>query len=198
MITIKYSIANVKELQRGNLPPNAVKIDMPNNIDEMIKKASPIAVILCVIMFVAMLLKTILNHTAVVQPLAIFIGFMIGFVLLPIHEWLHAIVYPKDAVVTIGKVKGKMVFVALASYPMKIKRFILMCLLPFILGIVPLLVFLFSPAENRTLNGLMFGMACMGMVSPFPDVYNVLAVLKYSRKNDKIMFYEDDLFQICS
>ena len=106
MITIKYSIANVKELQRGNLPPNAVKIDMPNNIDEMIKKASPIAVILCVIMFVAMLLKTILNHTAVVQHLAIFIGFMIGFVLLPIHEWLHAIVYPKDAVVTIGKVKA--------------------------------------------------------------------------------------------
>ena len=32
--------------------------------------------------------------------------------------------------------------------------------------------FIVSPAEYRELNGLMFGMSCMGMVSPFPDVYN--------------------------
>lgn len=196
MITIKYSISDVKEFQCGNLSLNAIKIDVPNTIDEMMKKAAPIAITLCIIMFVTMILKTTLNHTVVVHPLAIFIGFIIGFIMLPIHEWLHAIVYPRDAAVTIGKIKGKMIFVALASYPIKRKRFILMCLLPFILGIVPLLAFVFSPAEHRVFNGLMFGMACMGMVSPFPDVYNVISVLKYSKPNDKIMFYEDDIFRI--
>lgn len=99
-----------------------------------------------------------------------------------IHEWLHGIVYPRNAPVTIGKITGKISFVALASYPLKRRRFIVMCLLPFVLGIIPLLIFIVSPAEYRELNGLMFGMSCMGMVSPFPDVYNVFIVLKMQIK----------------
>lgn len=71
-----------------------------------------------------------------------------------------------------------------------------MCLLPFILGIVPLLIFIGSPAGCRELNGLMFGMACMGMVSPFPDVYNVIVALKNANKNDAIMFYKDDMYKV--
>ena len=55
-----------------------------------------------------------------------------------------------------------------------------MCLLPFVLGVIPFILFLISPAEFRVFNGLNFGMACMGMVSPFPDVYNVLTVLRRS------------------
>ena len=41
-----------------------------------------------------------------------------------------------------------------------------------------------------------FGMACMGMVSPFPDVFNVLAVLRNSEKSDSIMFYKNDMYKI--
>ena len=98
--------------------------------------------------------------------------------------------------VTIGKIKGKISFVALASYPLKRSRFIIMCLLPFILGIVPLLIFVVNSPGYRELNGLMFGMACMGMVSPFPDVYNVIVVLRNTNKNDAIMFYKDDMYKV--
>lgn len=59
-----------------------------------------------------------------------------------------------------------------------------------------MLVFVFSPTEFRILNGLMFGMACMGMVSPFPDVYNVIMVLREADKNDAIMFYKDDIYKV--
>ena len=45
--------------------------------------------------------------------------------------------YPRNALVTIGKITGKISFVALASYPLKRRRFIVMCLLPFVLGIIP-------------------------------------------------------------
>ena len=196
MIKLKMSIEDINEYQTGILPENAVKIEIPQSIDEMMKKAAPIAVILCVLMFATMLCKTIVSKRVVVSPIFIFIGFCIGFVLLVVHEWLHGIVYPKDASVTIGKIKGKITFVALASYPLKRSRFIVMSLLPFILGIVPLLIFIFSPAEYRELNGLMFGMAGVGMVSPFSDVYNVIVVLKNANKKDAIMFYKDDIYKI--
>lgn len=71
-----------------------------------------------------------------------------------------------------------------------------MCLLPFVLGIIPLLIFIVSPADYRELNGLMFGMSCMGMVSPFPDVYNVFIVLKNANKKDAIMFYKNDMYKV--
>ena len=196
MISVNMKIENTATLQRGNLPINATKLDTPKSLDEMMKKAAPITGSLCVFMFAAMFLKSFLCRAMVIHPVGIMIGFLIGLFLLPVHEWLHAVVYPKEASVTIGKVKGKLQFVALCSYPMVRARFILMCLLPFALGIIPLLAFILSPAEARVWNGLMFGMAGVGMVSPFPDVYNTVIVLRQAKKSDRIMFYEDDTYRI--
>ena len=196
MIKVRLSINDINKYQTGNLPDNAIKIETPESIDEMMKKSAPIAVILCMLLFATMLCKTILSGTVVISPLFILVGFIIGFVLLLGHEWLHGIVYPKEADVTIGRIKGKVTFVALASFPLKRFRFIVMCLLPFILGLVPLIFFIFCPAEYKIVNGIMFGMACMGMVSPFPDVYNVILVLRKTKRNDAIMFYQDDIYKI--
>ncbi|WP_028263362.1 DUF3267 domain-containing protein [Atopobium fossor] len=198
MIVIKPSINDIKAYQRGQLPKNAIKLDTPPSIDELTKQASPIAAILCAFLCMTMFIKTIVSHTMVVSILAVISGFIAGFVLLIVHEWLHAIVYPKAAKVTIGKLKGKMMFVALASHPLTRRRFILMSLLPFILGLVPLIIFVITPAEQQVLNGIMFGMAGMGIVSPYLDVYNVITVLKQAHKKDKIMFYEDDIYKIPS
>lgn len=197
MITFKPFIEDIKEYQRGNLPENALRLDTPHSIAETLKKAAPIEAVLCVVLFVAMFIKSIVNHDLVIHPIAVAFGFIIGFLLLTIHELLHAVVYPKAANVTVGKLKGKLVFVALASFPMSRQRFILMSLLPFVLGIIPLLAFVISPAEYKILNGLMFGMAAMGMVSPSADVYNVIIVSRQAKKTDKIMFFEDDLYKIC-
>ena len=101
MIKIKMSIEDINEYQIGILPKNAVKIETPQGIDETMKKAAPIAAMLCILMFATMLCKTIINKTVVVSPIFIFIGFCLGFVLLVVHEWLHGIVYPTDASVTI-------------------------------------------------------------------------------------------------
>ena len=250
MIKLKMSIEDISEYQTGILPKNAVKIETPQSIEEMMKKAAPIAAVLCVLMFVTMLCKTVMNKTVVISHVFILIGFCLGYICLVIHEWLHGIVYPRNAavlcvlmfvtmlcktvmnktvvishvfiligfclgyiclvihewlhgivyprnaLVTIGKITGKISFVALASYPLKRRRFIVMCLLPFVLGIIPLLIFIVSSAEYRELNGLMFGMSCMGMVSPFPDVYNVFIVLKNANKKDAIMFYKNDMYKV--
>ena len=110
MITIKPTITDIKEDQRGQLPQNAVKLNTPSSIDEMTKKAAPIAVSLIVLLFAVMLIKTLISNTRSVSFPAIIIGFLMGVILLAVHEWLHAVCYPKDAKVTIGKVKGKLLF----------------------------------------------------------------------------------------
>lgn len=195
MIKIKIGIDNLNEYQHGNLPLNAVKLKTPTT-DDIQKKSFPVAAVLCIIMFISVFCKTWISRTPVMKPIFIIIGVALGIALLLVHEFLHAVVYPENAVVTIGKLKNKLIFVALASYPLKRSRFVIMSLLPFILGIVPLTVFLCSSPELVALNGIMFGMACIGMVSPYPDVYNVGIVLKQSEKDDSIMFYNDEMYRI--
>lgn len=195
MIHFQKQIEDINKYQSGELEQGAQKLLMPPS-EQMMKKAFPIAACLCAVMLASMFLKTFISRSSVINPVGILIGAVLGFALLPVHELLHAAVYPKNADVTIGKLKGKLVFVALASYPLKRSRFILMCLLPFVLGIVPLVLFVISPSENKIFNGIMFGMACMGMVSPFPDVYNVIQVLKQAERKDRIIFQGDDTYRI--
>lgn len=74
MIKLKMSIEDISEYQTGILPKNAVKIETPQSIEEMMKKAAPIAAVLCVLMFVTMLCKTVMNKTVVISHVFILIG----------------------------------------------------------------------------------------------------------------------------
>ena len=121
MIKIVWSINDINKYQTGNLLDGAVKIETPQSVGELMKKAVPISAILCVFLFIAMLGKTIICKTVVISPIFIPVGFAFGFLLLIIHEWLHGIVYPKEADVTIRRIKGKITLVALASYPISIE-----------------------------------------------------------------------------
>ena len=197
MIRYCRSIADIAEYQRGILPENAVRIDTPG--ENIMMKALPFGIAgASIITGIAMFLKSFLSGTMPAHPVGILLGCVLGFALLPLHELLHAVVYPKDAVVTIGRLKGKFTFVALASYPMGRGRFILMCLLPFMLGIVPLVMFLLILADMKITGGICFGAACIGLYSPCPDVYNVLVVLKHTSTHEKVMFCGEGLYRISS
>lgn len=195
MIRFNGCIEDIRSCQTGNLPEHAERIETPRTIDDTMKHAAPVCAVLCLIVSLTVFAKVFFARAAI-APAAVFIGFAAGLALLIVHELLHAAVYPKAAAVTVGKLRGKLTFVALASFPMPRARFILMCLLPFVLGILPLAVFVLSPADAKWLNGLTLGMACAGMVSPFPDVYHVLTVLRHAKRTDRIMFYQDDLYKI--
>lgn len=155
-------------------------------------KALPICIFLIILCNLVLFLK-IFNSSIRINPILVLIGFLIGFMLLIVHEVLHGIVYPKNINVSIGFIPP-ITFVALASYPMSKKRFALMCLLPFILGIIPLLVLVIS--NNSALCSLCICMMVLGIVSPYPDVYNVIQVIKKVPKNKKVLFYEDTLSYI--
>jgi hypothetical protein len=155
-------------------------------------KAMPICIFLSMLCCLVLFLK-ISNSSIIINPIFAVIGFIISFLLLVVHEILHGIVYPKNVNVYIGFVLP-ITFVALASYPMSKKRFILMCLLPFVLGIIPFLIAIIS--NNSILCSFCIGLMFMGMISPYPDVYNVIQVIKKVPKNKKVLFYEDSLAYI--
>ena len=185
----------IEKYQKGKLDSNAIKMKMPETMNKMMVRAFPFVIPALIIMFLAMYLKGHINNQIVVYKPYMFIGLIIGFFLSIIHELLHAIVYPKGVNTYIGIAKP-VTFVALASYPLNKERFILMCLLPYILGIVPLIIFFLSSSNNLLFNSIIYGIAFVGMVSPYPDAYNVYQVIRQVPKGKKVQFYGDDTFYI--
>lgn len=185
----------IDKYQKGELHSKAVRMKMPKTMNEMMLKGLPFIIPAFIILVASMYVKTYFSKQNVINIPFIFIGTAIGFVLLIVHEFLHAIVYPKGVNTYIGIVKP-INFVALASYPLHKKRFILMCILPYILGIIPLVAFWISPANLVNVNGILFGMACMGMTSPCTDAYNVYQVIKQVPKDRKVQFYGNDTYYI--
>ena len=155
-------------------------------------KAIPICIVFILLCILCLFLK-VFYSSIIIDPVIAIIGFLIGFMLLIVHEVLHGIVYPKNVSVSIGFIPP-ITFVALASYPMSKKRFILMCLLPFVLGVIPLLILIIF--NNSIICSLCIGLMFFGMISPYPDVYNVIQVIKKVPKNKKVLFYEDSLVYI--
>ena len=182
----------MKDYQVGELSKNAKKMNMPTTSKEMMIKALPFIIPAFVILFLSVYFK---SGEFFLLRLYIIIGVLLGFLTLIIHELLHAIVYPKNANVYIGIAKP-ITFVALASYPLKKEKFILMCLLPYILGIIPLILFWIMPITDMKIHSILFGLSAMGLGSPYPDLFNVYQVLKQTPKNCKIQFYKDDTYYI--
>ena len=182
----------MKDYQVGELSKNAKKMNMPTTSKEMMIKALPFIIPALVILFLSVYFK---SGEFFLLRLYIIIGVLLGFLALIIHELLHAIVYPKNANVYIGIAKP-ITFVALASYPLKKEKFILMCLLPYILGIIPLILFWIMPITDMKIHSILFGLSAMGLGSPYPDLFKVYQVLKQTPKNCKIQFYKDDTYYI--
>ena len=182
----------MKDYQVGELSKNAKKMNMPTTSKEMMIKALPFIIPAFLILFLSVYFK---SGEIFLLRLYIIIGVLLGFLALIIHELLHAIVNPKNANVYIGIAKP-ITFVALASYPLKKEKFILMCLLPYILGIIPLILFWIMPITDMKIHSILFGLSAMGLGSPYPDLFNVYQVLKQTPKNCKIQFYKDDTYYI--
>ena len=180
--------------QQGNLPARAKKMDMPEDMDELMIKAIPFQLIAIVIITVSVFVKVSLTKEFPFTPISVVIGFVIGFPSMIIHELLHAIVFPKEATVYVGIYPKSFAAVALSSCPLKRWRFVLMSLLPIVLGIVPITLFLVLPAELKVVNGIMLGMSMMGLTSPAVDFYNVYKVFRETPRGCILQFHGDCLY----
>ncbi|MCR5539496.1 MAG: DUF3267 domain-containing protein [Ruminococcus sp.] len=186
---------DIAKYQSAPLPENAIKTDLPNSMGEMMMKAAPIAVCSFMICMVSMVAKCSAAKMNVISLPWTIVGLLITPLYLILHEFLHAIAYPKKAIVSIGILK-QFAAVALAFYPLKRWRFTVMSLLPYILGLVPLILFQLCSAENEALNSILFILSMMGMISPYPDAYNVFYMFRKIPAGSKILFCGDDTYYI--
>lgn len=199
MPKIKWIGMNVKDLtpyQKTGIPETAKKLSMPTTMQQMQLKAFPFAVPSLLVIAASMFVKTTLAKTVVIAPLYIFLGVAAGFMALLLHELLYAAVYPRGATVYVGFYPKAFAAVALGSYPLKRWRFILMSLLPLLLGVIPIAIFILSPAQYKAWNGFWFGAAAVGLISPYPDFYNVYQVLKHTPKKCSVQFAGDDMYWV--
>lgn len=200
MARIKWCgiINDPREFQTGTLAQNAVKMRMPETIIKMQLYSLPFAAVMFALCFGAMFVRTFSAGEMVFSPFFVPLGALIGLLLLIVHELLHAVVYPSGAEAAVGIMPKQAAAVVLASYPLSRKRFTLMSLLPAVLGIIPLAVFCFLPADMKRLSGIMFGAAIMGCISVAPDIYNVFQMLRQAPSGSMIQFHGDDMYYICS
>ncbi|MCI8618014.1 MAG: DUF3267 domain-containing protein [Clostridia bacterium] len=174
----KGIIKSENDFPTADIPKNAKKLDSEEDLKKMQIKALPFMIPSVLICFISIFVKTFMTNEKVINISFLFIGVIIGFFLIIVHELLHAIAFPKNATVYIGIMPQNLTAVALSSSPVKRNRFIFLSILPIILGLIPLVIFCFSNNGLKELNGILFGMAIMGMVGVYPDIYNIVNILR--------------------
>ena len=179
----KGIINSEEEFPTSKIPEGAIKINGEEDMKKMQMKTLPFMIPLALIYIICMLTKTFMAGEKVVNLVFLFIGILLGFFLIIVHELLHAIAFPNHAIVYIGIMPKSFAAVALSSSPVKRNRFIFMSILPIVLGIIPLFIFCISPNDLIELNGLIFGMALVGITSVYPDIYNIFNTLKIVPKD---------------
>lgn len=190
----KGIIKSEEDFPAANIPEHAKKLTVEEDMKKMQIKALPFMIPSFLICFLCMFVKTFTAGEKVIHTGFLFIGAVIGFLLIIVHELLHAAAFPKNAAVYIGIMPKSLTAVALSASPVKRNRFILISILPIVLGIIPLIIFCFSSNSFKELNGIMFGMAVMGMISVYPDIYNVFHVLKIVPKKAVIQNNKNEIY----
>ena len=180
-----------REIAEKSIPENSVLIDRPNDI---VKASIPYMILPCIVCFVAIFTKKSLSGEYLFDLWFMPLSFLIGlFVAIPLHEFLHAICYPKGAKVYIGVSLKQLRAYAASSAALGRERYIMMSLAPMIPGILFLAVFLVCPITMKWLMTICVVPAIMGLISPAPDYMDVFILLRKVPKGAMIQATENGL-----
>lgn len=164
-----------KEHPGGEIPENGVKL---KRADDILKASLPYGILPVLLCFFCVFLKKSTSGEFIFDLRFIPVSFLLGFAAMPLHEFLHAICYPKGAVVYVGVCLKKVAAYAVSFYPIRKSRYIVMSLAPVLLGIVPLVIFLLCPVREKAVLTLCVVPAFMGLVSPSPDYMDVISIIR--------------------
>lgn len=174
------------------VPPDAKPIQRPEDI---VRGSALYMILPGTFCFAAVFIKARLAGTFLFDPWYAPLAFLIGFlVAMPLHEWLHAVCYPRQAVVYVGLCLKRLRAYAVSFYPISKTRFILMSLAPAIPGAAALAVFLLCPAGEKPLMSVCIVSAFMGLLSPAPDYMDVFLAAKSVPKGARIQASNQGLF----
>lgn len=172
-MTLKFKgfIKNYNNLEKIELPQNAVKFKEPKNTVELNLFAAIWCIPLLLIIIAIKVIKNKIWGQTFSCSICNLYGALISLLFLIPHEFLHAICFPKKAQVNLYfTIWGAFV---MSSYPITKIRFIMLSLLPnIILGIVPLIVWIFIPIDNLTTD-ILFSFGALNLLMGCADIMNV-------------------------
>lgn len=178
------------DFPESELPNNAKSIKRPDNI---FKSSIPYGILPLIFSYMIIGIKWFVMGERAMNPIYVPLGILFGLLLLLIHEILHAVCYEKDQRVYIGVCLNKFAAFAVCHEPISKRRFVVMSLMPMLLGIMPLIIFLVSP-PNAFLSGICIPMGIIGMLSPMPDYMDVNIICKQVPKNAKVHTQNDGFY----
>lgn len=152
------------------LPEDATEITSPDHYFLASLKYGIIPMLVC---FAALFGKRMLYGEFPLDRRFLIIGIVIGILLIPVHELLHSVCFPRGSTVYVGLSPEKLAAFAVCHTPITKKRFIVMSLMPVILWLVPFALFLLFPISWKIPAALSWPAAMIGAVSPSPDYMDV-------------------------
>ena len=182
-------------IKRDRIPDDAVEFGIVSNLQGEFGRGFLILLPL----FAAMVLATYFKVKDLEYHLTMGFDVIVSFVLIIVsvylltfvHEIIHALFYPADAVKEIWKSKEQGAYFVYCEKEIRMERFIIMCLAPmFILGIIPFAVWLILPnfipmPYNIAVSIIFWLMTIMAM----GDAANVYHVIKEVPKGSKVFNY---------
>ena len=172
------------------LPDNAVRLERKDNI---FTGSLPYAIVPFLICLLVIFIKWRWLGTKTVYPALVPVGILIGLLLMPVHELLHAVCYGAGQTIYIGISLEKFAAFAVCHEKISKRRFVVMSLMPMLLGIIPLAVFLTAPS-SPILSAICIPIGVFGMLSPMPDYMDVHMVCKQVPDGAYIQSQNDGIY----
>ncbi|MEJ6950749.1 DUF3267 domain-containing protein [Natronospora cellulosivora (SeqCode)] len=161
------------QLEKGDLPENAVQFREPDSFLTLNIVACFFIIPVFILLGIAIYMKRelgLLEGTANYWDLR---GFILAFIMILPHEFLHALAFPKEAEVQVWYSPKSLMAFVFSSYPVSKKRFIFLSLLPnMIFGFIPLIVWIFIP-ETYWFTDTLVSFAFLSLVMGGGDYMNV-------------------------
>ncbi len=182
-------------IKRGSIPKEAVEFGIIPNLQGEFGRGFLILMPVLAAMVAATFLKVKDLDYHLTMGLDVIVSFVLTIVsvylLTFVHEIIHALFYPADAVKEIWKSKEQGAYFVYCEKEISKERFIIMCLAPmFILGIIPFIIWLILPnyipmPYNLAISITFWLMTIVAM----GDVANVYHVIKEVPKGAKVFNY---------
>jgi len=182
-------------IKRDSIPKEAVEFGIIPNLQGEFGRGFLILMPVLAAMVAATFLKVKDLDYHLTMGLDVIVSFVLTIVsvylLTFVHEIIHALFYPADAVKEIWKSKEQGAYFVYCEKEIRKERFIIMCLAPmFILGIIPFIIWLILPnyipmPYNLAVSITFWLMTIVAM----GDVANVYHVIKEVPKGANVFNY---------
>ncbi len=187
----KGQIKSWDDLPEFALPSNAVRYDEPDTLDGLIEEVLPWHLPLIAFILIGLIIRFIL-HTResigahLLELMPTLTGFLLIFPLFFLHEFIHALCFPRGAKVYCYTGLSQGLLFVTSDEKLSKSRFIIISIMPLlILGVLPFLIWVFYPETSYFTRTLMTFSPILILVS-CGDLMNIYNTIKQVPNNAKV------------